>query len=229
MKFTKMFVGAVSVLAVLFTGNMYASPKEKALVVGSPNYCAKFSQLLKNDFSCTNHSTKNGEKSWHKQGYALPEYKELKQYKLVVICPLANTLAGNQKDVVEYVKNGGSIYFGYNSLESMFQKSKNLGYGICGFDKLTPVHLKPYPKAGVMTHKLSYTKEMNRKRDFEKKMLYSVYAGDLIDAVPLVENPEKKGLALACVARYGKGQVIYFGGEDHGIFMDIMKKCGLCK
>ena len=229
MKITKRVLLTVAAFAACCVTSVFAAPADKALVVGTPNYCATFSQLLGKDFVCTSLSTKNGEKVWNKQGYALPAGDQLKQYKLIVICPLANTLAENQKDVVEYVKNGGSIYFGYNSLETMFLKSKNLGYGICGFDKVTAVHLKPYPKAGVMTHTLSYTKEMGQEKTFRKKMLYSVYAGDLIDAVPLVVNPELKGMAIACVAKYGKGQVIYFGGEDKNIFMDIMKKCGLCK
>ena len=207
----------------------FGAPKEKALIVGTPNYCHIYSTWLQNDFVCSRIDKDNGEKVWKNKGYILPKYDKLKEYKLVVICPCINTLPVNKNDIIEYVKNGGNIYYGYNSLEGTFMRSKELGYGICGFDKLTPVHLRPYPKAGSMTHNLVYTKEMGKERSFQKKILYSVYASDLIDAVPLVVNADKKGMALACVAKYGKGQFIYFGGEDHQIFMDIMKKCGLSR
>ena len=80
-----------------------------------------------------------------------------------------------------------------------------------------------------MTLSLVYAKEMRTEKSLTKKWIYGFYAGDLADAVPLVEHPELKGLAVVCVAKYGKGQFIFFGGEDNGIFMDIMKKCGLCK
>ena len=221
---------AAVALVLTLAGSVFAQkPEKKALVVGSPNYCATFTQLLKKDFQCTALDRKNGAKAWKDQGYTLPKYEELKQYALVVICPLANTTAENKEDIVTFVKEGGSIYYGYASLEWTFQKTKELGYGICGFDKVSAQCLRPYPKSGNMTHKLVYTKEMGKERSLTKKWLYSVYAGDLVDAVPLVENPELKGLAVACVAKYGKGQFIFFGGEDHSIFMDIMKKCGLCK
>lgn len=229
MRFSGKTVFAVALMVITGALSTFGAPKAKALVVGTPNYCATYSQWLSKDYTCTKLNKDNGMKAWKDKGYLLPKFEELKQYKLVVICPLINTLAANKKDIVEYVKNGGNIYYGYNSLEATMHKTKEIGYGISGFDKLTPVFLRPYPKSGSMLHKLSYTKAMKKEKTFQKKMLYSVYAGDLIDAEALVVNPDKKGMALACVAAYGKGKFIYYGGEDHGVFMDIMRVCGLCK
>lgn len=229
MRSSKKIVFAVAVFVMAFAASTFAAPKEKALVVGTPNYAATYSQWLSKDFICTKLDKNNGAKAWKDKGYILPKFEELKQYKLVVICPLANTLAVNKKDIVEYVKNGGNIYYGYNSLDTTKMKTKEIGCGISGFDKLAPEFLKPYPKSGKMLHKLTYTKGMKKARSFEIKALYSVYAADLVDAEALVVNPEKKGFALACAAPYGKGKFIYFGSEDYTTFMDVMRACGLCK
>lgn len=218
---------------LLGIGNLWAeetAPAMKnALVVGSPNYCAQFKQVLSQmGFKTVGIDKDNGEKNWKAKGYVLPNFDELKKYDLVVICPLANLLAGNKNDVVQYVNNGGTVFFLYNSLGNTKAKTGELGYGICGFDGIKAVHLTPYPKAGNMKHNLKYTGKMGEK-ELEVTRLYTEYATDLMDAEALLVNKDKPGIALATIAKSGKGQFLFFGSEDNGIFKDILKVAGLVK
>ena len=207
-------------------------PMEKVLIAGDKNYCGYYSNMLKKQFACTVIDKDNGEKDWKKKGYILPKFEELKQYKMIILSQFCTTLDVNRQDLIDYVKNGGTIYSSYQSgIFSMTRSQlKEPGYGIAGFKKYTGVCLTPYPKSGHMTHNLVYTKEMKKTREFQFKTLYAVYAGELTDAVPLVVNPEKKDLALACVAKCGKGQLIYNGSTDESeLFFDILKACGVIK
>ena len=207
-------------------------PMEKALVVGDKGYCSFYSNMLKKQFVFTVIDKDNGEKVSAKRGYILPKFEELKQYKLIILNQFGITLDENRQDLIDYVKNGGTIYSSYLSGISTMSRSKfkEPGYGIAGFKKYVTVHLTPYPKAGPMVHNLVYTKDMKKAKEFQFKTLYTVYAGELTDAVPLVVNPEKKDLALACVAKCGKGQFIYNGCTDlHDLCKDILTACGVIK
>ena len=207
-------------------------PMEKALIVGDKGYCKTYSGLLKKQYVCTAIDKENEEKDWKKKGYILPKFEELKQYKLIILALFTSTLDENRQDLIDYVKNGGTIYSIYLNVTDTVRKSqfKEPGFGIAGFKKLVPMHLTPYPQAGDMTHNLSYTKAMGKEKSFQMKSRYSVYAGELTDAVPLVVNSEKKDLAPVCVAKYGKGQFIYNGTTDRAeLFTDIMKACGILK
>ncbi|OQA82357.1 MAG: hypothetical protein BWY31_03233 [Lentisphaerae bacterium ADurb.Bin242] len=207
-----------------------AEPAAKnALVAGSPNYCDHFESILKPlGFKVVKIDKDNGEKNWKDKGYVLPAFEELKKYDLVVICPLANLLAGNKNDVVQYVNNGGTIFFLYNSLGATRAKSKELGYGICGFDGIKAVHLTPYPKAGNMKHNLKYAGKMGSK-EVEQSLLYTEYATDLVDAEALLVNKDKPGMALATISRSGKGQFLFYGAENIDIVKDILKVAGFAK
>lgn len=224
-KFTGILFG-IGIFASLFG----APDAPKALVVGTPNYCASFAEgwLKPLGYSVTKLDQNNGLKTWKEKGYVLPKIDQLRQYKLIVICPLINTVPASKADIVQYIKEGGNFAILYNSLMQTRDKNGDLGYGICGFDKLSQINLKPYPQAGDMLHKLEYTPKLGTKK-MEKKYLVTYYAGDLIDAEPLVVNPDLKGMALATVTKVGKGQFIFYGGEDKTIFWDILKACNLAK
>ena len=206
-----------------------ATAAKNALLVGTPNYCGHFESVLKPlGFNVVKIDKDNGEKKWEERGSVLPKFEELKKYDLVLVCPLSNLLAGSKNDIVQYVNNGGTIFFLYNSLGTTKAKTKELGYGICGFDGITPVHLKPYPKAGNMKHNLKYAGKMGSK-EFEKEYLYTEYATDLVDAEALLVNKDKPGMALATMSKSGKGLFLFYGAEDVDIVKDILKTAGLVK
>lgn len=208
---------------------MHADGAEKALVVGTPNYCVMFQEWLRPmGYNVTKLDHDNGMKTWKEKGYKLPGIDQLRQYKLIVICPLISTVTADEAAIVQYIKDGGNFIILYNSLNTVREKTKSMGYGICGFDKLTQKHLHPYPKAGEMLHKLEYTPKMGNKK-FERKHLIAFYAEDLIDAEPLIVNPEIPGGAFATVTKVGKGQFIFYGGENRETFLDILTACGLGK
>lgn len=219
-------------ICLVFSVSVFGAPAAsapKALVVGTPNYSAMFEAWLNPlGYTVTKLDQDNGLKNWKEKGYVLPKIDQLRQYKLIVICPLINTVASCKEDIVQYIKDGGNYIILYNSLMQTRDKTGDLGYGICGFDKLSQINLKPYPQSGDMLHKLVYTPKLGKKK-FEKKYLLTYYAGDLIDAEPLIVNPELKGMALATVTKVGKGQFIFYGGENKEIFLDILAACGLSK
>ena len=222
-----------AVFAASLAFSAFAAPMEKALIVDEERPAKNYASMLRKDFVCTCITKDNGEKESRKRGYVLPKYEELKQYKFIVLGNFTSTLDENKQDIIDFVKNGGTVYASYLSLQNTCSKAqeKVVGYGICGFKKLRSVHLTPYPKAGPMEHDLVYTKEMGTEKEFKCKLLYTNYAGELTDAVPLVINREKEGLALVCVAKYGKGQFIFNGAPalPGGVLMDVLKKCGICK
>ena len=207
----------------------FAAPG-KALVIGSKTYTDTFAVWLgMKGYSVDKSTQKNTEKEWKRQGYVVPGGEELSKYKLVVITPLANVESGHTETIVNYVKNGGIFMMNYDALNGTHERTKEFGFGICGFDKIKQQFLRPYPKAGPMTHKFKYTGKMGKKHEFEIKTLMTYYASDLVDAEPLIVNEAFPGLAIATVTQFDKGKFIYFGSENRQCFYDIIDACAPAK
>lgn len=220
MNVTKMIFSAALLTVFFFSAG--AAPVKKALIVCPQQKQYIYKEDLSSSYLLTFQNALGGSVAARDKASTLPATAKLKEYALVLIDDNAVLVPQDKEKVVAYIKGGGIFMPLARCLHQLYQRTKEVGYGICGFDKIEMVFLTPYPKAGPMEHKLSYTKSMKKKRDFTQKIHFAYYASDLIDAVPLVVNKDWKNKAYVTSTAYGKGKFIFCGTALRHIVKDVI-------